>query len=117
MAIMVHFIPITAADVIRQIVRICRPIPPHWSVDVVVQLIASLHHESYQPLILCSILLVPEVILRQLVSMSDRIAEAVEMSDVRLGEREEGAMPHIGTAERSDIQIVQVHAGTGAPVV
>ncbi len=46
--------------------------------------------------------------------MSDRIAKAVQVGEVRLGEGEHGTMPYVSTAECIDIQVVQVHEGRGA---
>src|SRR5437773_1778703 len=85
--------------------------------DVVVKLVALLYQEYRKPLVLFSIMLVPIVVLQLLVPMANRVPKAVEVRDVRLGEREGDAVPHVVAAKGSDIQVGQVHAGSGTPVV
>src|SRR5260370_32539472 len=117
MTIMVHLIAIAVADMIGQIVLVCCPIPPDGGIDIVVQLITLLRQKSGQPLVLVSVLLVPEIILCQLVAMPDSIAKAVEVGDVCLGEGEAGAPSYIRTAKCIDILIVQVHQGRGTLII
>src|SRR2546425_5508402 len=117
MTIMVHLIAIAVADVIRQIVRVRFPIPPNGRIDIVVQLVPLLRQESDEPLVLVSVLLVPEIILCQLVPMPDRIAKAMEVGDVCLGEGEAVAPSYIRATICTDIEIVQVHQSRGTLII
>src|SRR5215472_11619503 len=99
MTIVIGLIAIPTADVIWQVVLIRCSISPDRCIDVVVELIALLRQESCQPLVPVPVLLVPVVILRQLVPMSNCIAKAMEVGNVRIGECEAGAPSDISTAE------------------
>src|SRR5438874_8674984 len=85
--------------------------------DVVVQLVALLYQEFRKPLVLFSIMVVPIVVLQLLVPMANRVPKAVEVRDVRLGEREGDAVPHVVAAKGPDIPVVQVYVGGGALIV